>query len=142
MSLRSFAFLIFSVLLTRYGYAEDAQLNGDLEPVTMMKRINGEGQARVISGLNDAQWADLVKGVESGNRSWLTVASRLHSAADAGASESLTLAAGVALVLAPADVLSILIPEMPVKAVCGLPDLTDPRTDTLTKTIGYLNDRL
>lgn len=114
----------------------------ELSPKTMMHRIRSHGAAQVASELTDAQWVAVRKEIEKGSTSWLAVASDLYSGTDAGDSELLIAAVGVALVRVPARVLRTSAAQMPIEGICGYPDLTDPRTDTRQKTESYLSDRL
>jgi hypothetical protein len=116
--------------------------NDATDPVAFLQRIQKDGAKAVVAQLNSAQWTAVLEGIESGRRDWLEVAVALHSATDAGPSEMLALAAGVALRRAPADVLDVVASELSVEGVCGLPDLTDPRTDTQVKATNFLDARL
>jgi len=117
-------------------------LGNTLDPNTLASEIQTRGAKAVASKLSSQQWVDVVKGVETGTRPWLQVAKALHQVTDAGYSESLSLAAGVALARAPRDVLLITAQEFSIEALCGYPDMTDARTNTQAKVVGYLDARI
>jgi hypothetical protein len=140
---RNFAGLFIGLLVVAIGIAKGApSTNGAPDPVAFLQKVQRDGAKAVVAQLNGAQWVAVLKGIESGSHEWLEVAVTLHGATDAGPSEMLTLAAGVALRRAPADVLDVVASELSVEGVCGLPDLTDSRTDTRDKAIKYLDARL
>jgi len=95
----------------------------------------------VLDTLRRDQWPPILQRIETGDTAWLNVAVALDGTADADLAGSLTLAVGVALVKAPRTVLGILGGAMPVDAVCGFPDLGDPRTNTQKKVLHYLTAR-
>ena len=72
----------------------------------------------------------------------LEVAVKIKPATDAGYSEMLHLASGVALAVAPKEVLLRTIPALPTDGVCGFPDMSDPRYNTKKKTLNYLDSRI
>jgi len=113
-----------------------------MNPTVISSRIEADGAARVASTLTSTQWLAVRRRIEKGHPLWLKVASSLYNGTDGGDSELLVLAVGVALGRAPASVLRITTANMPIRGICGLPDLTDPRTDSRQKTQSYLSDRL
>jgi hypothetical protein len=113
-----------------------------LDPAALLKEIRTNGAQQVATKLKDTEWPSLVQGVETGADPWLRVAVALHPATDAGLSESLVLAAGVALAWAPKEVLILGARELSVTGICGYPDMSDPRTDSQDKVVAYLNVRI
>jgi hypothetical protein len=111
------------------------------DPKLLLRQIKAEGAKAVLDTLRAEQWPLMLKDIESGEASWLDVAVAFDGTADADLAGSLTLAVGVALANAPRKVLSILGGGMPVDAVCGFPDLGDPRTNTQQKVVQYLDVR-
>ena len=88
------------------------------------------------------EWDYVIKQIETGDENWLKVATKLNEATDAGASEMLILAAGVALDKEPYNVLEIAAPVFSVENVCGYPDLGDPKFNTKVKSLAYLDARI
>lgn len=111
------------------------------DPKLLLRQIKAQGAKAVLDTLRAEQWPLMLKDIEGGDATWLDVAVAFDGTADADLAGSLTLAVGVALAKAPRKVLSILGGGMPVDAVCGFPDLGDPRTDTQEKVIQYLDAR-
>jgi hypothetical protein len=111
------------------------------DPKLLLRQIKANGAKAVLDGLRPEQWPPMITDIESGDPAWLDVAVALEGTADADLAGSLTLAVGVALAYAPRKVLSIVGDAMPVDAVCGFPDLGDPRTNTQQKVIRYLDAR-
>jgi hypothetical protein len=111
------------------------------DPKLLLRQIKVDGAKTVLDALRAEQWPPMLKAIETGDASWLDVAVAFDGTADADLAGSLTLAVGVALEKAPRKVLSILGGGMPVDAVCGFPDLGDPRTNTQQKVIQYLDVR-
>ena len=113
-----------------------------LDPSALVKRIAERGAVAVYGEVRgDEQWEAVLTGIESGNRDWLRFAVAIHPATDGGYSEMLSWAAGVALLKAPANVLEIAGPDLPLESVCGYPDMGDARTDTQAKVVSYLDSR-
>ena len=136
-----FAFIGLAVLLSP---ASETRAGQPLSAATILEEIKAKGPESVFKGLwkDDDKWSDVINNIESGETQWLKVAVELHKAADGGASEMLFLAAGVALVRAPHEVLVIGVPELGIEGVCGFPDMADPRFETKKNTITYLDDRI
>lgn len=134
----SFAMLILCLV---YGITFGAGLRTD--PASILTEIKEKGAKSVFGELKDGGgWLEVLNGIESGAKPWLDVAVKIHPATDAGPSEMLHLAAGVALAKNPADVLLLAIPTLPIEGVCGFSDMSDPRYDTKEKTLLYLNERI
>jgi hypothetical protein len=112
-----------------------------LDPKLLLRQIKASGAKTVLDTLPPEQWTPMLKEIETGDATWLDVAVAFDGTADADLAGSLTLAVGVALANAPRKVLSILGGAMPIEAVCGFPDLGDPRTNTQAKVIRYLDAR-
>jgi hypothetical protein len=111
------------------------------DPKLLLRQIKASGAKTVLDSVRPEQWAAMLKQIETGDTAWLDVAVAFDGTADADLAGSLTLAVGVALANAPRKVLSILGGAMPIEAVCGFPDLADPRTNTQAKVIHYLDAR-
>ncbi len=111
------------------------------DPKQLLKQIKASGPKAVLDTLRRDQWPPILQRIESGDAAWLDVAVALDGTADADLAGSLTLAVGVALLKAPRKVLGLLGGAMPVDAVCGFPDLGDPRTNTQKKVVHYLTAR-
>lgn len=111
------------------------------DPKQLLRQIKASGPKAVLDTLRRDQWPPILQRIETGDTAWLNVAVALDGTADADLAGSLTLAVGVALVKAPRTVLGILGGAMPVYAVCGFPDLGDPRTNTQKKVLHYLTAR-
>ncbi|HXN11350.1 MAG TPA: hypothetical protein VN859_08910 [Steroidobacteraceae bacterium] len=111
------------------------------DPKQLLRQIKASGPKAVLDTVRPEQWPPILKDIETGDTAWLDVAVALDGTADADLAGSLTLAVGVALAKAPRKVLGILDGAMPVDAVCGFPDLGDPRTNTQQKVLHYLNAR-
>jgi hypothetical protein len=111
------------------------------DPKQLLRQINAKGAKAVLDTLRRDQWSPILQRIETGDTAWLDVAVALDGTADADLAGSLTLAVGVALAKAPRKVLGILGGAMPVDAVCGFPDLGDPRTNTQKKVVHYLTAR-
>jgi hypothetical protein len=133
----------FCLLLSTVAFADGRKATDiPLKPLALLEQLDREGPASVAKRLSEKQWAIVIKNIETGRRPWIEIAKRLHTVSDAGTSEMLSLATGVALVHAPRDVLAIASVELTVAGVCGLPDMTDARTDTQRKVVAYLDARL
>ena len=107
----------------------------------MLRQIKAVGPRAVLDSVRAEQWPLMLKKIETGAAPWLDVAVALDGTGDADLSGSLTLAVGVALANAPRKVLSVLGDGMPVEAVCGFPDMGDPRTNSQQKVVEYLDAR-
>ncbi len=111
------------------------------DPKLLLRQIKADGPKAVLDSVRAEQWPLVLKKIETGATPWLDVAVALDGTGDADLSGSLTLAVGVALASAPRQVLSILGDGMPVEAVCGFPDMADPRTNSQQKVVLYLDAR-
>jgi hypothetical protein len=111
------------------------------DPKLLLRQIRISGPKAVLDTLRPEQWPLMLRRIENGEPAWLDVAVAFDGTADADLAGSLTLAVGVALAPAPRKVLGILGGGMPVDAVCGFPDLGDPRTNTQQKVVQYLDVR-
>lgn len=114
-----------------------------IDPAPILEEIKERGAQLVFNELwKNGAYGKVLKGIESGDDLWLDVAVEIQPATDAGPSEMLDLAAGVALVKAPAEVLLRAVPALSIEGVCGFPDMSDPRYDTKEKTLSYLDERI
>jgi hypothetical protein len=118
-----------------------APASAQLNPSALLSQIQQRGAEAVFRDLWPDNWSALLQGIESGKKEWLRVAVAIHPTTDAGPSEMLFLAGGVALAQAPADVLTIMVPEHPIQGICGFPDMSDERTDTKAEVLAYLKVR-
>jgi len=110
-------------------------------PSALLVQIKERGAKAVFEGLDPSAWGQILAGVESGKRQWLEVAVAIYPATDAGPSVMLIQSGGVALVRAPKDVLTILVPTHPIQGICGYPEMGDERTDTKEEVLAYLRAR-
>jgi hypothetical protein len=113
-----------------------------IEPTALLRKLEGSDGRHVVEKLNDNQWNFILKNIETGEKRWLDVAVSLHRRTDAGRSEMVALAVGNALVKNPSGVLHSAIGEISVESVCGYPDMSDHRTDSQQKVVGYLDARI
>ena len=115
-----------------------------LDASVILKKIQERGPRHSAKELWDSssRWVELIKNVESGKKQWLEVAKALRPGTDAGASEMLGLATGVALLRSPREVLLLLAPVMGIDAICGFPDTSDDRYKTQKLTLQYLDARI
>jgi len=132
----------FLVCTCAYATGDKSPATTSLDPVVLLKKIENEGPKPILDELNGKKWGVVIKGIETGSQPWLKVAVALHQVTDAGFSEMLSLAAGVALKNAPRDVLLITAQEFSVEGVCSYPDMTDARTNSQQKVVAYLNARI
>ena len=95
----------------------------------LLVRIENEGASAVLYGLyNDFDdWGEILKMIASGNHKWLTVANKLKSSSDAGASIQISNAVGEALSVSPENVLTISDSNFSLDSVCSGPDVDDSR---------------
>jgi hypothetical protein len=117
-------------------------LAGQLQPSTLLRQIEQHGAQSVSAKMDRGEWGQVLSGIESGKREWLMVAVAIKPATDAGPSEMLSLAGGIALGKAPANVLNIMVPTHPIDGICGYPDMSDEKTDTQDKVLAYLRERV
>jgi hypothetical protein len=111
------------------------------DPKLLLRQVKAVGPRVVLDSVRADQWPLMLKKIETGAAPWLELAVALNGTGDADLSGSLTLAVGVALANAPRKVLSVLGDGMPVEAVCGFPDMSDPRTNSQQKVVQYLDAR-
>lgn len=113
-----------------------------LDPSEILTRIDKVGPRAAAGELGDKGWTAVLRNIEGGSETWIKVATALYAGTDAGLSEMLTTAMGRALAVAPREVLAIAGSTVPVEAICGYPDMTDPRTDSQGEVAEYLGERL
>jgi hypothetical protein len=81
----------------------------------------------VVQDLFDKpKWTEILGKIETGRRQWLDVAVKLYAGTDAGSTEELALAVGVALLHQPRQVLLQVAPVLGIEEVCSSPDIDDP----------------
>ena len=99
-------------------YAADA-LTAD----EILLRIDRQGGRKVLWDLweHDAEFSEVLAGIETANRAWVRVASRLRPFSDAGASEDLDYAVARALPHAPERILSLVGHGFELRFVCTSP---------------------
>jgi hypothetical protein len=118
-------------------------VGGALTATAVLSDIHTRGATAVVNDIwNKPAWSQILTNIETGQRQWLKVAVELHPGTDAGSSEMLTSAAGVALLHNPHDVLLRLGPELSIEGICTAPDVDDPRFDTKQKAIQSLEARI
>jgi hypothetical protein len=114
-----------------------------LKASEVMKQIQERGAEQAAKELwSSGHWDELLEKIEAGEKRWLEVAKALRPGTDSGPSEMLHLAAGVALVHSPREVLLLLGHAMSLEAVCGYPDMTNNRYKTQKQTVQYLDARI
>jgi hypothetical protein len=98
-------------------------------PQRVANSIATSGARATLSRIyeDQGQWAALLAGIATGKPLWLDLAKQLRRVSDAGASEQIDLAAGEALEHRPANVLALVLEDFGISAVCGGPDVDDPR---------------
>lgn len=112
-------------------------------PAEVQARIRTDGARATLGAIygDPAAWPALLSAVASGGAEWLAVANALHAAADAGPSEQLTLAVGEALGHQPQQVLSTCPGEFGLAALCGGPDVDDPRFNSYDRSMAAIAAR-
>jgi hypothetical protein len=114
-----------------------------LNAASMSADIEKRGAATVFGELSQGErWDEFIRKVETGQTAWLQIVVQFRPVSDQAAATLLTVAAGVALARAPRQVLSVVVPTLPVDEVCGLPDVSDLRFGTKAKAIQYLEVRI
>ena len=112
-------------------------------PSQLLAKIEAVGPERAIAQWSkDGTFDRVLEGMETGRPEWLRLGVSLHGGTDAGYSEMLTLAAGVALEREPKAALSIWGVHDGVAGMCGYPDLSDPKTNTPQKAAAYIDARV
>ena len=130
-------------LILTFGIIFNSTAAQNPSATSILFEIHKQGTKTVFTRLwNSSHWNFVIKQIETGDKNWLRVATKLYEATDAGASEMLILAAGVALDKAPYSVLETAAPVFSVENVCGYPDLGDPRFNTKVKSLAYLDARI
>jgi hypothetical protein len=120
-----------------------AHARNTLSAASMSADIEKRGAETVFAELSQGErWDEFIRKVETGQTPWLQVVVQLRPASDQAATTLLTVAAGVALARAPRQVLSVVVPALPVEEVCGLPDVSDLRFDSKAKALQYLDVRI
>jgi hypothetical protein len=120
-----------------------AHAGNTLSAASMSADIEKRGAETVFAELSQGErWDEFIRKVESGQTQWLQIVVQLRTASDRAASTLLIVAAGVALAKAPHQVLSLVVPALPVEEVCGMPDVSDLRFDTKAKATRYLDTRI
>jgi hypothetical protein len=140
MSLSSYP-ASFGLILFALGVSTAGESNA-IAPTVLLQKLQGDHAQSVVQRLNDAQWSFILKHIESGEKTWLDVAESLHERTDAGQSEMLSLAVGIALLENPSGALGTTVAGLPIEGVCGYPDMTDARTDSQAKVVAYLDARI
>jgi hypothetical protein len=114
-----------------------------LNAAPLLADIKTRGAEAVFAQLSQGEkWDELLRHVETEQTQWLQVVVQLQPATDHDSSALLTVAAGIALAKAPQQVLSMVVPALPLEAVCGLPDVSDLRFATKPKATRYLDARI
>jgi hypothetical protein len=116
---------------------------GALTPAAVLADINARGAYAFVNAVFDKpEWGELLDHIETGQGQWLEVAIKLHAGTDAGSSEMLTSAVGVALLRNPRQVLLRVAPVLGMEGVCSSPDIDDPRWPTQQKAVANLDARI
>ena len=134
--MRAAAILLVLSAFSSLSYGESCE-----DAARLNLKIRNAGPKPNLELLDDAAWNSLIAGIESGTSCWLKVGARLRAFSDAGYSEMLSLAAGVALEHNARGVLSIW-PRSALSDACSSPDLSDARTDTPKKAAQYMDVRI
>ena len=99
-------------------------LAGTFTAAAVRADINAIGAKAVVAKLwGGSGWDQLMANVRTGQSDWLKVAVEIYPGTDAGASETLALAVGEALVMHPREVLRIVAPAMGTEEICTGPDI-------------------
>jgi hypothetical protein len=110
---------------------------------TFLADINSRGVRAVLNDIwGKPDWDSLLTQVETGQKAWLLVAVRMYEATDAGSTEMLTSATGVALLTNPRYVLLQVAPTFGLENVCSGPDIDDARWSTKPQAIANLDERI
>jgi hypothetical protein len=104
----------------------------ELDSESIARLIRWKGPEAILARLYDdpAKWSQFLALVSRGDRDWLQIANQFRRVSDAGAADELTAAVGEALEQSPSNVLRLSLPSFG-PAVCGAPDVDDPRYDSL-----------
>jgi hypothetical protein len=131
------------VLATALAVAVVQAQPAEVDASHVLAEIAKSGAIPTFKALvKNGDWVHVLSGVETGESDWLRVAVAIHPATDAGDSEMLSLAAGVALAKHPQAVLSIWGSHDGVQGICGYPDLAEPQTNTPQKAVAYIDTRI
>lgn len=105
----------------------DSALPYASDSIEILREVNQRGAKAVLWELYDqrSDWDRVLHRIERGAPADLEVARVLRSVSDAGASEELTIAVTLALLVAPDRVLALMIPSYPLALVCTSPDTED-----------------
>jgi len=80
-----------------------------LMPEIVLKRIDALGARKAVNEYIDTPaWATILRGIRSGEPTWLKVFSKLRAGSDAGASEDLALALFEAIPAKPFEVIPVI----------------------------------
>jgi hypothetical protein len=141
MNLPKISLVLFLVLT--FGTIDNTTAAQNPSATSILFEIHKQGAKKVFTRLWESnEWDYVIKQIETGEKNWLRVATKLYEATDAGASEMLILATGVALYKAPYSVLEIAAPVFSIENICGYPDLGDPPLNTKVKSLAYLDARI
>ena len=110
-------FLLSICLFTSISFA------ADLSSSSVAARISVEGGQKVLRDLwqHEEAFAPVLTGIESGDPSWLNIATQLKPYADGAASLSLNYAVARALPKAPEAVLALVGKGFDIDRICTLP---------------------
>ena len=124
-------------------FAGAASAAGTLTPASVLADINARGAYAVVKDLFDKpEWSVILDHIETGQSQWLKVAVALYGGTDAGSTEMITSAAGVALLHQPRRVLLEVGPVLGLEGICSAPDIDDPRWSTQQKLVKNLDARI
>jgi hypothetical protein len=124
-------------------FAGSASAADAVTPATVIADINARGAYEVVKDIFEKpEWGELLDHIETGQRQWLEVAVKLYAGTDAGSTEMLTSAVGVALLHQPRQVLLKVAPVLGMELICSSPDIDDPRWSTQEKTVANLDARI
>jgi hypothetical protein len=114
-----------------------------LTPSNISEQIAAIGAHQTLEAIcsNQDRWSQLLAGIASGTKGWLTIAIQLYPASDAGTSEQLALAIGEALEHKPENVLSLAVDEFGIEAICGGPDVDDQRFNSYSLSMATIAKR-
>ena len=96
------------------------------------KKITKEGLDKAVRAFYaDKQgWQKLLAQIATGKGEWLSLAARLRSVSDAGATRDLRLSVAQALKRSPGNVLRTMDNAFTLAEVCGMVDIDDPKYDS------------
>jgi hypothetical protein len=109
--------------------AAGAAMYAAVTPAMVQRLVESAGSRAAVERLSasEAEWRQVIRGIESGSTEWLKAAIALAPGLDAHPGEDVGFALGVALRRHPTRVLRLLPATFPVETICGGPDVDEYR---------------